>query len=197
MAPLPQIKRNNTALPDDLLLLTKPIGTGILSTAQKRERLAEADYRLLLQQLQQLNSIGSLLGATEGVTAMTDVTGFGLLGHLVEMVGGSNLSAELYYHKLPVLEAARTLALERIVPDATYRNWNSYNKNVQFGKDVNVMEAFNLLPDPQTNGGLLLAVRPQQLHNVQTVLQQNGYEAFTTPIGRCKPAGTTLIEVMA
>ena len=98
---------------------------------------------------------------------MTDVTGFGLLGHLIEMAEGAGLNAELYYDNIPVLDGVRDYLKERIVPDATYRNWNSYSAMVGFDKGVNVMEAFNLLPDPQTNGGLLIAVAPEALAEVQ------------------------------
>ncbi len=179
-----QLKQNNTAQEGDLLLLTKPLGVGILSTAQKKEMLSEDDQQILLQQLMQLNKAGAALGKVDGVHAMTDVTGFGLLGHLLEVAEGSGLSAELYYSKVPIIDAAKTYLAQRIVPDATYRNWNSYSSKTGFGAGVNVMEAFNILPDPQTNGGLLIAVAPDALAQVQNILRENGLENFTTPIGK-------------
>ena len=103
-----QLKQNNTAQEGDLLLLTKPLGVGILSTAQKKEMLSEDDQQILLQQLMQLNKAGAALGKIDGVHAMTDVTGFGLLGHLLEVAEGSELSAELYYSKVPILDAAKS-----------------------------------------------------------------------------------------
>lgn len=191
------IKRNNTAQAGDLLLLTKPLGVGILSTAQKRAVLEPEHETIFLNQLMQLNTIGARLGAVPGVHAMTDVTGFGLLGHLIEVCQGSELGAELWYSKVPALEAARGYLAQRIVPDATYRNWNSYSKETAFGTGVNVMEAFNLLPDPQTNGGLLIAVSPDALETVQHILKEAGLADFAEPIGCCTARGEKTITVLA
>ncbi len=191
------LKQNNTAKENDLLLLTKPLGVGILSTAQKKELLTSDDQALLLSLLMQLNKAGAALGKINGVHAMTDVTGFGLLGHLIEMAEGSGLSAEINYSKLPIIEAAKTYLAQRIVPDATYRNWNSYSNKTGFGTGVNVMEAFNVLPDPQTNGGLLIAVAPDQLQAVQTVLKEYQLEKFIEPVGRltAKQEKTVLVNL--
>ncbi len=178
------LKRNNTAQEGDLLLLTKPIGTGILATAMKRDQLLPEHYQALIAQLTTLNNIGAQLGQLPGVTAMTDVTGFGLAGHLIEMAEGSELSAELYYNRIPVLEGTKTYLAQRIVPDATYRNWNGYNAKINFGSGVDVMEAFSLLPDPQTNGGLLIAVQPDALTAIVELLTTHGYGVHTAPIGR-------------
>lgn len=179
-----QLKQNNKAKEGDLLFLTKPLGVGILSTAQKRNVLAEEHEALLLKQLMQLNKAGAALGKIDGVHAMTDVTGFGLLGHLIEMAEGSNVSAEIYYSKLPIIEAAKTYLAQRIVPDATYRNWNSYSSKTGFGAGVNVMEAFNVLPDPQTNGGLLIAVAPEAVNMVQSILEEYQLQDFLEPVGK-------------
>ncbi len=178
------LKRNNTAQEGDLLLLTKPLGTGILATAMKRDQLLPEHYNALITQLTTLNNIGAQLGQLAGVTAMTDVTGFGLAGHLIEMAEGSDLSAELYYNRIPVLEGTKTYLAQRIVPDATYRNWNGYNAKISFGSGVDVMEAFSLLPDPQTNGGLLIAVHPDALPEVVELLSISGYGLQTAPIGK-------------
>lgn len=178
------LKQNNTAKEGDYLFLTKPIGVGILATAQKRGLLTNDLLPNFITQLTTLNSIGEQLGKIDGVTAMTDVTGFGLLGHLIEMAEGSNLSAEIYYDKLPIIEGATEFLKQRIVPDATYRNWNSYSKKVSFDKGVNVLEAFNLLPDPQTNGGLLIAVKDDAIEEVKNLLIQNGLQHFIVPVGR-------------
>jgi selenide, water dikinase len=181
---LEDLKKNNTAKEGDVLLLTKHLGTGILSTAQKRGKLQDQHREAFIQQLTALNKIGAALGKIKGVTAMTDVTGFGLLGHLIEMAEGSGLSAELYYNKLPILNGVTDYLKERIVPDATYRNWNSYNQLTGFDKGVNVMEAFSLLPDPQTNGGLLIAVNENSLGEVQSLLNSESLSLFAEPIGR-------------
>lgn len=179
-----KIKKNNTAEKGDLLLLSKPLGTGILSTAQKRKALQPGHYQEWIEQLTRLNKIGAELGAIDGVTAMTDITGFGLLGHLIEMAEASGLSAELFYKKIPVLDAAKEYIKQRMIPDATYRNWNAYSAQVSFNQGVDVMEAFSVLPDPQTNGGLLISVRENALKEVCKLLQINGYSRFTEPIGR-------------
>lgn len=179
-----KIKRNDTAKEGDWLFLTKPLGTGILSTAQKRGLLQAGHAALMIQQMTTLNKIGILLGGVKEVTSMTDVTGFGLLGHVIEMAAGAALSAEIYYSTLPVMDGATDYLAQRIVPDATYRNWNSYSAQTEFEKGVNVMEAFNLLPDPQTNGGILFSVNDQGLKEVQNILEANGLGLFTRPVGR-------------
>ena len=143
----------------------------------------------------QLNKVGEALGKMEGVTAMTDVTGFGLLGHLIEMAEGCNCAAEINYATLPVAEGVREYLTQRIVPDATYRNWNSYSTKTGFEKGVNVMEAFNLLPDPQTNGGLLIAVDAGSVDAVKILLKENGLENFAEPIGKMKEASEKTVFV--
>ncbi|MEO6584447.1 MAG: selenide, water dikinase SelD [Ferruginibacter sp.] len=184
MVEIKNLKQNNTAQVGDLLFLTKPIGTGILSTAQKRNVLKEEHLQPLLTQMRTLNLLGELLGGIEEVTAMTDVTGFGLLGHSIEMAEGAGLSAELFYNSVPVMKGAKEYLAQRIVPDATYRNWNSYSKKVSFEKGVNVMEAFNLLPDPQTNGGLLFSVKEAGLQKVIGLLKENKMETYVHPVGK-------------
>jgi len=189
------LKRNNTSREGDYLFLTKPIGTGILSAAQKRKLLQPEHYDEWITQLTGLNNIGASLGNIEGVTAMTDVTGFGLIGHLYEMASGSGLSAELFYDKIPLLDAAKRYAAQRITPDATYRNWNAYSSEVSFEPGVNVMEAFTMLPDPQTNGGLLIAVNENSIAEVQALLTEQGYGNFLEPIGRMSQRHDKAIHV--
>jgi selenide,water dikinase len=180
---LHHLKQNNTAKEGDLLFLTKPIGVGILTTAQKRGALKQEHADLVIRQLTTLNKVGEELGKIEGVHAMTDVTGFGLFGHLIEVAEGSGLSAEINYAYIPIIDAAREYLAQKIMPDATYRNWNSYSSKVAFEPGVNVMEAFNILPDPQTNGGLLIAVDPSSADEVRTVLSKHGI-VNTEPIGK-------------
>ncbi|MBK8609419.1 MAG: selenide, water dikinase SelD [Chitinophagaceae bacterium] len=187
------LKKNNTAKPGDLIFITKPLGVGILSTAQKRGLIKAEHVSVMINQMVKLNKIGELLGKMEGVTAMTDVTGFGLLGHLIEMAEGSNCSAEINYSALPVADGVREYLAQRIVPDATYRNWNSYSSKTGFEKGVHVMEAFNLLPDPQTNGGLLITVDAAAVESVQKIFRENRLENFAEPIGMMtKPADKTI-----
>lgn len=190
------LKKNNTAKEGDVLFLTKPVGVGILSTAQKRNVLKDDDLSALIDQLTTLNSIGELLGKIDGVSAMTDVTGFGLAGHLVEMAEESGLSAELNYSRLRLAQNVTEYVLQRTVPDATYRNWNSYSKKISFAKEVNVMEAFSILPDPQTNGGLLVAVDPGSIETVEEILRQNGLEKFAEPIGKFISKDEKIIHVI-
>ncbi len=178
------LKKNNTAQVNDLLFLTKPVGVGVLSTALKRSVLSANHYTILLEQMTKLNKIGSALGKISGVHAMTDVTGFGLLGHLIEMAEGSGLSAALYYNAVKKINGLEEYLQQRTIPDATFRNWNSYSKKVQFEKEVDVLEAFNVLPDPQTNGGLLFAVAPGAVEEVSDLMKKEGLEDFINPIGK-------------
>ena len=189
------LKKNNTAQEGDLIFLTKPLGVGILSTAQKRGLLRDEHLQTLIDQLSALNKIGEVLGKLKGVTAMTDVTGFGLLGHLIEMADGSDLSAEIYYDKIPVIEGLKNYIAQRISPDATSRNWNSYHEKIRFEKGMNVMEAFILLPDPQTNGGLLFSVNENSKDEVVRLLNENGLQDFTNAIGRFIKKGEKTVEV--
>lgn len=192
---LNHLKKNNTAQDGDLLYLTKPLGVGILSTAQKKELLEEEDFTLLLEQLNKLNRIGQLLGPKESVHAMTDVTGFGLIGHLMEMAEGSNLGATIYYNQVPIIEASKKYLAKRIVPDATYRNWNAYSSQVSFEKGVDVMQAFSILPDPQTNGGLLIAVSPDAKEDFESLLKAQNLGEFANPIGKFHTKGEKRIIV--
>ena len=195
MVEIKNLKKNNTAKAGDMIFITKPIGVGILSTAQKRGLLKEEHLSVMIGQITQLNSIGEAMGKISGVTAMTDVTGFGLLGHLIEMAEGAGLSAEINYSALPVAEGVKEYLQLRIVPDATYRNWNSYSDKVSFEKGVNVMEAFNLLPDPQTNGGLLIAVDAASVEEVKKLLEANSLEKYMEPIGRFTSSAEKTITV--
>jgi len=184
IVPVENLKKNNTAEEGDHLFLTKALGVGILSTAQKRGLLKEEHLSMLIDHMSTLNKAGEELGKIKGVSAMTDVTGFGLLGHLIEMTEGSNLSVEIYYNKIPLIEGVKEYISQRISPDATFRNWNSYSDKVKFEQGVNVMEAFTILPDPQTNGGLLFSVKGKFIEEVKTVLEKTGLGSFTMPIGK-------------
>lgn len=196
MVSIANLKRNNTAQAGDFLLLTKPVGVGILAAASKRGLLADTHREVLHQQLTALNNIGEELGKISGVHAITDVTGFGVLGHVMEVAEGSGLSVNLEYNKIPLIEGVRDYMAQRIFPDATTRNWNSYSSRVKFEKGVNVMEAFSLLPDPQTNGGLLISVSPDDLSTVQDLFRVNGLESFTEPIGKMTEREEVIIKVV-
>lgn len=190
------LKQNNTAKAGDYIFITKPIGTGIMATSQKRKLISDEHLQILIKQLGTLNKIGEQLSCISGVNAMTDVTGFGLLGHLIEMAEGSGLSAELNYSKIKFMEPVRQYLSLKAVPDATTRNWSSYGHKVGFEQGVNVMEAFNLLPDPQTNGGIMCAVSPESLGAVQELFRNNGLEDFIEPIGVFKQSGEKVVNVL-
>lgn len=195
MVPIENLKKNNTAKEGDWLFLTKPLGVGILSTAQKRGLLKEEHLPIMIDQMTRLNKIGEALGKIKGVTAMTDVTGFGLLGHLIEMAEGSGLTAEIFYSRLPVAVGVTEYIGQRIFPDATSRNWSGYSSKVRFEKGLNIMEAFTLLPDPQTNGGLLISVKENAIEEVKVLLKKEGLENFAEPIGRLVAKGEKMVEV--
>lgn len=180
---LVNLKKNNTASEGDLIFLTKPIGLGILSTAQKRKVIEESDLPLLIDELTRLNTLGEQLGKIPEVSAMTDVTGFGLAGHLLEMAEGSRLTAEIEYASVPVYGRALHYLKQRIVPDATFRNWQSYGDKIELSKNLDVMEAFSTLPDPQTNGGLLFAVNPSGKDKIVSLLMSYGLAEIAKPIG--------------
>jgi selenide,water dikinase len=188
------LKRNDTAQQGDVLILTKPLGVGIMATAQKRGLLTEEDLNFLVKQLTTINKAGEALGKIKEVHAMTDVTGFGLLGHLTEMMEGSNLSATIHYNKIPIIPAVRTYIAQKTIPGATARNWSSCSAGVVFGAGIDEEEATKLLPDPQTNGGLLIAVAPNALKEVQTILKDLGIQ-YTEPIGTCGAASEKRIYI--
>lgn len=177
-----ELKRNSTAKEGNVILMTKKIGVGILSTAQKRSLISDEDKQALVKQLCELNSFGEKLGKESSVKAMTDITGFGLLGHLTQMAEGANLSAEINFASIPVLEECRKYIDQNVVPDACYRNWNAYNANIQIDASVDPKASFMLLPDPQTNGGLVIAVEATSVDRIKELAASNGIEI--TEIGK-------------
>jgi len=189
------LKKNSTAQEGDLIFMTKPLGTGILASAQKRKLLLPEDQIELIKQLTTLNSIGEKLGRIKDVTAMTDITGFGLLGHLTEMAQGSGLSAEINYRTVPKFASLQNYIKQGISPDATSRNWNAYSNLVKFEEGVDVLEAFMVLPDPQTNGGILFCARPESLKQIEEILGANGLSAFSKPIGKMMKRDEKIIRV--
>jgi selenide,water dikinase len=196
MVPIKNLKKNNTAEAGNLLFLTKSLGVGILSTAQKKGLLKEEHLPVMIEQMTALNKTGEDLGRIKAVTAMTDVTGFGLLGHLIEMAEGSGLGAEVYYNKLPVAAGVREYIAQKIFPDATTRNWKHYGEKIKFEKGINVMEAFTLLPDPQTNGGLLVSVREDNVAEIKEAFVKNGLFDFTEPIGKLITTAEKTVTVL-
>lgn len=168
------IKQNNTVKEGDVLYLTKPLGIGIMATALKRAKLDELQYSELIQHTTSLNSIGGVLANLPQVNAMTDITGFGFAGHLLEMLSGNDLSALIRKEALPVMESARSFAAQFIFPDNTTRN---YNAQLPFIEGMTALD-FILYCDPQTSGGLLFSVSPDKQAEVDYLLQsQNQFYA--------------------
>jgi selenide,water dikinase len=167
------IKRNDTVKAGDLLFLTKPVGVGLLSTALKRGQLKPGEYEKLIQTMSSLNSIGEHLGTLKGVHAMTDVTGFGLAGHLLEMLGKKECSAEINYKAIPKMEGVEDYMTRFIYPDNTTRNYAAYSNEIK-GMDGT---EFLLLCDPQTSGGLLIALDPTDEKTFRALIKQHGAEA--------------------
>ena len=194
-ADLKHLKKNIGARAGDLLFLTKPVGVGIVSTSIKRGLITSEHQDILVKQLTTLNKIGADLGRLEGVHAMTDVTGFGVLGHAIEMAEGSGVTAELQYHTMVRVAGVENYIAQRAIPGATGRNWASYGSKVQFAEGVNEEEALKLLPDPQTNGGLLIAVAPDAVEAVTALFHKYGLEGHTTPVGICLEKGEKVIVV--
>jgi selenide,water dikinase len=193
LVPIANIKQNSTAETGNLLFLTKPLGVGILTTAEKRGILREEDKGRAAAQMMRLNSVGTALGKCAGVRAMTDVTGFGLLGHLTEMCEGSGVRAEIRFDDVPKLPNLTYYLEQKSVPGGTGRNFSSYGSNIAPLSD----DQRNILCDPQTSGGLLIAVSPDALEEVRMILAEAGLSEFAMPIGRLLAADQTLplIEV--
>ena len=148
------LKKNSTAQVGDVLYLTKPLGTGVLSTALKRGLLTDEEIKPAINYMCSLNTLGEELGKCDFVRALTDVTGFGLIGHLIEMCAGADVSAEIEYTRVPLMDGVKELTTKFIYADNTMRNWKSYESKVQGISG----ESLLTLCDPQTSGGLLVAV---------------------------------------
>ncbi len=196
IVPLKNLKKNSTAEKGDLIFLTKSLGTGILSTAQKRGVIENEHKVVMTKSMVMLNRVGEKLGTFNGVTSMTDVTGFGLAGHLIEMMEGSNMSCKLFYNSIKKLDGVKQYIDQRIVPDATFRNWNSYSDKVKFEKGIDVMEAFTLLPDPQTNGGLLITVKREAINEIRDAFNDFSLDDYVEPIGEVVAKDDKIIYVM-
>jgi selenide, water dikinase len=185
-----KIKTNKGAKAGDIIYLTKPLGIGVLATALKRQKIQDKDYLNLLDTACRLNSIGEIIGNHEEVHAMTDVTGFGLLGHLTEMCEAANVSAEIILHKLPLIDGIQEYINQFIFPDNTYRNWNAYSAKT---KGVVGMDLVKLC-DPQTSGGLMLAVDPENQKWFEDAMKQQNQVIWE--IGKFKEKGEFVVEVI-
>jgi len=191
---IPQLKQNSTATAGCRLYLTKALGVGILSTAQKKGQLRSDDAAIALQSMVTLNKLGEVFGRFDNVKAMTDVTGFGLLGHLAEMCEGSGLSATIEFGKIPVISSLPYYLGLGCFPGGTQRNWNSYGQKISKLSD----EQRYILADPQTSGGLLVAVAEEGADAFEQDLRSYGLPAsLCTSFGRLEAhEGGPLIKVI-
>jgi selenide,water dikinase len=167
------VKRNTDARPGDRIILGKPLGVGIYGAAVKKQQLGDAAYRELIATTTQLNTAGTPLGGLDDVHAMTDVTGFGLLGHLLEICRGSGVGATVRWSAVPLLERARELAAAGYVTGGSARNWQSYADAVDLNACGSIERA--LLTDPQTSGGLLVSCAPEAAERVLATFRETGF----------------------
>ena len=169
-----KVKRNDRARADDVLVLGKPLGVGILSAALKKGKLSSEGYRQMLDVTTQLNTPGVALAGIEGVHALTDVTGFGLAGHLLEICRGSKLGAQVRFDDLPLLSEALERVKQGIATGASERNWTSYGDALRLPADFPEWKK-KLITDPQTSGGLLVACAPQAEREVMEAFRREGF----------------------
>ena len=184
-----KVKRNASAKSGCKLYMTKPLGIGILTTAEKKGKLKPEHQGLATAAMCQMNSIGSQFSQVDGVTAMTDVTGFGLLGHLIEICEGSNLSAVVFSDKIKTLVGVKDYIAQGCVPGGTGRNFESYGHKV--GALTEEQKA--ILCDPQTSGGLLVAVEPNSVQTIIEIAKDTGIDLYE--VGKLKPKSESDIVV--
>ena len=184
-----KVKRNNRASNGDILYLTKPLGIGIMTTAEKQGKLLPEHAQLAPSIMKTLNNVGLAFAELDVVSAMTDVTGFALLGHLLEMCEGSKVAAKIDFSKIPMIEPVETYISQGCIPGGCQRNFDS------FGDKVNTLSALQkaILCDPQTSGGLLVAVKPHGKEEFETLAKSHGL--LLHPIGQCVSETTPLISV--
>ncbi|HRH89729.1 MAG TPA: selenide, water dikinase SelD, partial [Rubrivivax sp.] len=176
------VKRNADAQPGDVLVLGKPLGVGVMSAALKKGALSDDGYARLLATTTKLNTPGPELAALPGVHAMTDVTGFGLAGHALEMARGAGCDVQIDWPAVPLLPGVRALAAQGMVTGASGRNWAGYGAQVELPAEF-AADDRALLTDPQTSGGLLVACDAVSLQQVLAIFQRHGFDAAAV-VGR-------------
>ena len=185
-----RIKRNADAQPGDVLVLGKPLGVGVLSAALKKNALPPEGYAQMIANTTRLNTPGPALAALPGVHAITDVTGFGLAGHALEMARGSGCTVEIDWPKVPLLSGVRELAAQGMVTGASGRNWSGYGQDVQLPASFAPQDQA-LLSDPQTSGGLLVACRPDTVDQVLATFRDQGFDRAAV-VGRVSKGAAQL-----
>ncbi|MCX8492384.1 MAG: selenide, water dikinase SelD [Cyclobacteriaceae bacterium] len=183
------LKRNDTAKEGSLLYLTKSLGVGIVTTAQKKGIVKEAHLKMAIDSMLTLNKLGADFGKLHYVNALTDVTGFGLLGHLTEVCEGSNLSAEIEFEKVPRFDFLSEYLNQKSTPGGTQRNWDSYGDKI--GSLTEVQRS--ILADPQTSGGLLVSVDENHSADFERFLENKGIQL--KPFGRLLQRGEKVVSV--
>ena len=186
-----KVKRNDRAQAGDVLILGKALGVGILGAAHKKGELRDKAYQQMLESATQLNTPGIKLAEMDGVHALTDVTGFGLLGHLLEICRGAKLEARIAFESLPVLTAARHLAQAGYATGASNRNWDSAGPHVQLPPALPEWGK-KLLTDPQTSGGLLVACDEKTAPAVLALFKEEGFK-YAARIGTLAGGGPRII----
>ena len=179
-----RVRRNADAKPGDQLILGKPLGVGIYSAALKKNALTEDLYKKMIVTTTQLNTPGALLSEFDGVHAITDVTGFGLAGHCLELAKGSGLSAVIHWPSVPLLPEVLSLAKQGFITGASGRNWEGYGALIRMPEALGPIERA-LLSDPQTSGGLLVSCSPEAVPRVLQCMMQEGFDPAV--IGECQP----------
>jgi len=168
------IKRNADAQVGDVLVLGKPIGVGILSAALKKEMLPDDGYKAMIDNTTQLNTAGPDLAKLKGVHALTDITGFGLAGHLLEMARGAKCTVQLDWDKVPLLPGVQALAAQGCITGASGRNWQGYGAEVALPANFAAVDQ-SLITDPQTSGGLLVSCAPEEVAKVMATFKAHGF----------------------
>lgn len=186
-----KVRRNADAKAGDLLVLGKPLGVGVLSAALKKGKLDDAGYRRMIDTTTKLNKPGPRLAELPGVHAITDITGFGLAGHALELARGAKLQVVLDWKQVPLIEGARELAAEGLVTGASGRNWAGYGAEVELGSGIDAV-ARDLLTDPQTSGGLLVSCSGDSLDAVLAAFRDDGFDQAAV-VGRVQAGAGLLV----
>jgi selenide,water dikinase len=189
-----KVRRNADAQPGDVLVLGKPLGVGVLSAALKKGKLDSAGYARMIENTTRLNKPGATLADLPGVHAITDITGFGLAGHTLELARGAGLTAVIDWSKVPLIEGVAAMAADGFITGASGRNWAGYGAEVVLDAALPKV-AQDLLSDPQTSGGLLVSCAPEAVADVLRIFEAGGF-ADAAVVGRVE-SGPPCLKVVA
>jgi selenide, water dikinase len=192
IADVEHLKLNDKARPGDLIYLTKPLGAGIMSTAIRKNTLFPDDEAVMIKYLGLPNKLGALLGPSAFVNCMTDITGFGLIGHLSEICSASKVSARINMNNVKVFTNLEEYIEMGIITNGGKTNWENYRCNVNGIGDMTAA----ILSDPQSNGGLLITVDPQFREEFEEILSRNHLSEFVDPIGEIVTSQELLLDIV-